>query len=607
MRIFGQKGNKYGLLNRSPFMNLKLPNMMRLKFTLLAMILAGWTSFSAIAQTSDLPVYTIYIGPFVETTANDFQIFNNLGFPYALSAGSNMYKVYMGGYTKQGDADQAATTLRQRGYTDAAVLMLNPALGQQVPVIQLGTKVLGQTINWNEFNKVGPLNVMLQDKSVKITTGVYPDMATAQTQLAEIRKMGFQDAFLKTVNTVFLHEINAFYPAAIYTPPPPAPAPAPAQAGQTARTVPQEVPQAYNTVSTIPPAAAVPAPYSQPAAPAYRPLPPVASKAAAKPAIRPNVKRNSAFELQKLLKETGFMSTGLDGYYGKGTAVAFDAAFKSNPRIQGHLAQESTPSLPGTLQYAIDMLADNPAEAIPTLEASKFPVARAYLAYYYLATEGPSMKVNDLINGAVMETYAKAVRPARTRFDYTSMYSYANAEQLITPLAYVQVVSATAVTTPCWLIQRHPEAAANAFTPDPALPKAYYGQPECGGFFDWPETRTLVDVAREICGSPQPADKIVAEGRARSRELMLQPKALPTIDQTVATAWHAKMVTGLSNWSETDPMLKEMANSFKLLYFQSYVLLEDYYMDKGLNATDAKNLAIATLRGLVGPYLDRFI
>lgn len=599
MRIFGQKGNKSAILIRSPFVNLKLPNMMRLKLTLLAMIIAGWTSFSASAQTGDLPLYTIYIGPFVETTANDFQIFNNLGFPYALSMGNNMYKVYMGGYSKQGDADQAAATLRQRGYTDAAVLMLNPALGQQVPVIQLGAKVLGQTINWTDFTKAGPLNVILQDKSVKITTGVYPDMATAQNQLAEIRKMGFQDAFLKVINTVFLHEINAFYPAAIYTPPAPAPAPAPVQAGQAARTVPQEAPQAYNTVSTIPAAAA--------AKPAYRPLPAIASKAAAKPAIRPNVKRNSAFELQKILKETGFMSTGLDGFYGKGTAVAYDAAFKSNQRIQSYIAQETNPSLPGTLQYAIDNLADSPAEAIPTLEASKFPIAKAYLAYYYLATEGPSMKVNDLINGAVMETYAKAVRPARTRFDYTSMYSYANAEQLVTPLAYVQVVSATAVTTPCWLIQRHPEATASAFAPDPALPKAYYGQPECGGFFDWPEIKTAVGLAREICGAPQPPDKIVAEGRARARDLMLQPKALPTVDQTVATAWHSKMVTGLSNWSETDPMLKEMANSFKLLYFQSYVLLEDYYMDKGLNAADAKNLAIATLRGLVGPYLDRFI
>lgn len=575
---------------------------MRLKTGLLAAIFTAWASLATFAQ-NDLPVYTVYIGPFVEATAADFEIFQSLGFPYAHSVGSNMYRIYMGGYTSLGEADQVANTLRSRGYTDATVQQLTPEKGQSVTVIQLGFRVLGQPLNWEEFSKTGPLNVLLQDKSIKITTEVFPDIEAAKTKLEEIRKMGFSDAFIKVINSAYLHEINAFYPQAVYVAPAPAPAPlpAPVAADPGVRTVPpQEVPQAYNQATAVPEA------YNQPAT-TYAPLPPAAGDMAAKPSIRSNIKRNSAYELQKVLKDAGFLTTGLDGYYGKGTAAAFENAWKNNPRIQKYAAQTPDQATPGTLQYALNKLAENPSEAIPLLEASKVPVARAYLAYYYLATEGPSMKANDLMNGAVMEAYAKAVRPARTRFDYTSMYIFNDAEQIITPLAYVQVVSSTAVTTPCWLVQRHPEAASYAFQPDPALPKGNYAMPDCGGFLEWDELRILSSLAKEICGSPQPSENLVAEGRAKARGYLLEPKALSTIDQTVVVAWHNKMTEGLTNWASRDAMLKDMGDSFKMLYFQSYVLLEDFYMNKGLNANDAKNLSIATLRGLVGPYLDRFI
>jgi hypothetical protein len=50
-----------------------------------------------------------------------------------------------------------------------------------------------------------------------------------------------------------------------------------------------------------------------------------------------------------------------------------------------------------------------------------------------------------------------------------------------------------------------------------------------------------------------------------------------------------------------------MTVAFKLLYFQTLVLLEDYYMDKGLKYEDAEALGIGTLQAILGPRLAGFV
>jgi hypothetical protein len=543
----------------------------------------------------------------MESTVADFQAFQSLGFLYALPMGTNMYRVYMGGYSNKMEADQAVQTLKSRGYQDAATVELDPAKGKQVAVIQMGTKNMGQEFSWDAYKKAGPIYVFLQDKQVHITSAPYSDMVAAKAQLESIRKMGHREAFIRNVNSVFLREINSFYPDAVYTPPVETPALAPA---------PPDIPQVYSmpsepAVKTIP--QDVPTSYSQPSVPAAPKALSAAPSLAPKPKIRSQVKRNSALELQKLLKESGHYASAVDGLYGAGTASAYETAYRENRQIQkysvlaANLPTGPAPAAPGSLQHAINTLADNPAEALAILQARSIPVSKVYQAYYSLATEGPSSKVNDLMNSAIMEAYIKAVRPAATRFDYTSTYAYNDLTQLINHLAYVQVIATPAVYTPCWLLQRHPEEAVRAFTPDPALPNANYSLPDCGGFMEWPEIRTLVSIARDLQGGEQASEQALAQGKSDAMRYLLQPKALSAAEQKSADTWHTMMIASVSAWASRDPMLTDIGNSYRMLYFQSYVLLEDYYMDKGLKAADSKGLAQATLKSLVGPYMTRFM
>ncbi|MBK7408603.1 MAG: SPOR domain-containing protein [Saprospirales bacterium] len=593
---------------------------MRFKIGFTVVLFSVWASISAFAQRNDQPVYTIYAGVFIETTAANFDAIRPLGFPYAVPSGNNMYRIYLGGFTNKSDADRNVQALRARGYQDAGVLELDPNRGQNVSVIQLDTKLLEKEIPWDSYSKFGRLNVILSDQNIKITTAVFPDINSAQAQLPAIRKMGFPDAFVKNVNSVFLHEINEFYPEAINTAPPPTNA---GQANQTPRNVPanipapydqpSNIPSSYNQPASIPPPSNVPAAYNQPTIAGPATLPVNNASLVPKPSIRSNIKRSSVTELQKILKDGGFYSSSLDGLYGKGTSGAYDKAVQANPQVEKYafLAEQlpikASTAQPGTLQYAIDNLADNPGVALPILQGSSLPVAKVYLAYYNLATGGPSQDVNNLMNSATLEAYAKAVRPPRTRFDYTSTYVFNDLSQILTPLAYVQVIANPEINTPCWLVQRHPKEAAYAFTPDAALPNANYKMPDCGGFTEWPEIRTLVRIAQDLNGGQLPDQKSVSAGQAQAMNYLAHPAALSDVEQKSADAWHSKMINGITGWASRDAMLVDMAGAFKLQYYQSYILLEDFYMNKGLKAAAAKGLAQSTLKALVGPYLTRFI
>ena len=588
---------------------------MRFRTITLVALLSAWVSCSIFAQSKIQPVYTIHIGVFVESTAAHFDGVRSMGFPYAISAGNNMHRIYMGGYTSEIEAKEAAQTLRARGFQDASVLELDPNRGQMVSVIQIATKLLKQDLSWDDYKEAGPLNVILNDQYIKITTGVFTDINSAKAQLPAIRKMGFKDAFIKNINSVFLHDINDFYPEATYTPPP--------QPAQGMRTVPQNVPAPYDQpsniptpynqpTSTFPPAADVPTPYNQPRALGPAPLPVNETSLAPIPSIRSKVKRNSAYKLQELMKNGKFYTSKVDGYYGKGTTSAYAAAVEANPQLKkySYLADQmstaSSQATPGSVQYAIDQLAENPGTALPILQGSGLPVARAYLAYYQLATAGPSQQVNSLMNTAILEAYAKAVRPPRTRFDYTSTYAYNDLSQLLPPLAYIQVVANPKIKTPCWLLLRHAEEAINAFRRDPALPSANYAMPDCGGFMEWSEIRTLISIAKDMSGTTVD-EYALSQGRAQAMHYLLNPDPLSDIDEKSADNWHNRMVTGVNGWANKDLMFGDIANAYQLMYFQSYVLLEDFYMNKGLKASEAKGLAQATLRALIGPYMTRFV
>ncbi|TXF88286.1 peptidoglycan-binding protein [Neolewinella aurantiaca] len=122
----------------------------------------------------------------------------------------------------------------------------------------------------------------------------------------------------------------------------------------------------------------------------------------------------------------------------------------------------------------------------------------------------------------------------------------------------------------------------------------------------WPEVSTLLAVVEDLSAG--------MANDARARQLVQQrseltnatqaltPVAVSRINNWVTTIW-----TNLEEWATEDPLHAQIFSAFRLTYQQSQVRLEDYYMDKGLSATDARDLSSAMLQNLVGAQLDRFL
>ena len=71
-------------------------------------------------------------------------------------------------------------------------------------------------------------------------------------------------------------------------------------------------------------------------------------------------------------------------------------------------------------------------------------------------------------------------------------------------------------------------------------------------------------------------------------------------------SWNNTIWSRLNAWSLRDPLHEKLVTALKVVYFQSQVRLEDYYMDKGFSESQSTGLALATLQSLVGYHLERF-
>lgn len=536
------------------------------------------------AQNEALPIYTVQVGAFVDAQPADFDPVRSFGFLYNVPLATNLHRIYMGGYTQKQEADNIAALLQARGYFDAATSALDLSEGLTVYVIQLTTREFKDPINWSELVKAGPLYVLLNDKQVKIVTGAYPDFNAAKADLTRMRNMGFKEAFIKSVNQVLLHEVNSFITGAL----PVAPV-APA----TVIVPSEEIPTSFEVPVTIPPATTEQTP-----------------KAAANyPVIRSAIKRTSAIELQKVLKSDGSYTGSLDGYYGRGTAAAYSQSASQNAQLAKYslLASRQEEGNESAFQKLLDNLPLDPARAMQGLAQSSQPLAKAYRAYQLFMTNGPGADVNNLMNTAVREGFSSSSLAGNVRFDYNASYAYNDPGQLVLHLMYVHAATYETATVPCWLMERHPAETRKAMSAESAVPVGFYRLQPCAGFLSWSEFRVLEAIARDLsAGQNVPAGSL-AEAQSLLARYTAQSSPLSESDRAAALSWSARMIAGVDTWSGRDPMLSEIGKAFKLVYFQSQVLLEDHFMDKGLSYQQADGLAAATLRAYVGPYLERFL
>ncbi len=536
--------------------------------------------------------YTLQVGTFLEAKRSDFEAIQSIGLVHAIPTQGNLYLVFVGGYDSRDAAEKALGQVKAKGYANAFIQERVPAEGQEVAVIQLATKSAVQPIDWGNYAKAGELYAILSGSSLKIVTGIYQNAEVAKPYLNAIRQLGFSDAFIKTVNTIFLTKITEFE-TGIKKPL------IPLELSQQ-RTV--GVPGSYDQVSP-PPDLSVRDPSA--GAPLIAVAPP------SLPQIRPDVKRRSALELQKVLKAEGYYKSSLDGYYGDGTASAYRSMRDNNRELQKYIVLAEHMSLLGTtstgnrLQDAINNLPSDP-NAVALIESSKVPIARAYQAYLLYNRLGRSSDVNMLMNAAIRDAFANKKFTTPPPFDYQATYAYDNLEQLLLHLQYIHSAPGNDIAAPCWLFQRHPKEMQRVFERYASVATPNFLMQACDQFLNWEELRIVHVIAADLNADKKLDDKQIAQGASLRAMLYLAPEALDADVAQELQSWNDKLLTGLNGWATRDLVNQRTVTAFKAVYFQSQVRLEDFFMDKGFKENEAKTLSLATLRTIVGYHLERF-
>lgn len=599
---------------------LMLRNILLFFFSLLLSV----TAFAA-AQNA---YFTIKVGNFKNPKIEDFQPVRSLGYVYAERLEDEIYEVYLGRYDDQAKAQTIAERLKRAGYLGAQVEAKKVEEGELVTVVQIATRSLGEKPNWEKYVQAGPLYSILAANQVKFVTGPYKTMTEAKKQLAEARRIGFKDAFIKNVNTIFLHRVTPFEMSGVKQDL----IPINFEDTASAPVVTSGKPQQSVATPTIPPSVSLPKSSETEVVTSPTPAPAntsntthaydgvIPERLVAKavnlanpvvPAIRTNVKRRSVLNLQTALKNDGFYNSSLDGLYGKGTANAYVTAKENHRQLQKYsiLAQYLDFTVldanESQLQKAINNLSEDPFTAKTILAKSEAPTARAYLAYLNFINNGPSTLINNLMNRAIQDAFRGGKKAAVTQssFDYTATYAYNDLNQLLLHLRYVQAADKTRTATPCWLFATHPAEMTVTFANAPA--NSYTIQ-NCGGFDAWQEIQTVQAIAADLNSDNQLNTSLLSESTAERTRLYVTPVPYSTAEAAELEKWNAKLWTNIDGWADRDPVHDKMVEALKIAYFQSQILLEDYFMDRGFNVDESKGLALAVMQSVVDYHLERF-
>lgn len=572
-----------------------------MKKSLYFLLLASLLTSATFAQNN--AYYTVLVGNFIDAKPQDFDNIRNMGFLVGNQMNGNQYQIQLAGFDTKAAADQAAQQLRAMGYSSAYTQTFPIDQGLTSTVIQIATRDLTKNVEWEQFEQVGPLFALVNGDQVKVVTGTYPDVNSAKQQLASIRNMGYSDAFIKRVNSSFLHPVTEFG-TGIKKPLIPI-----SFDNSRRRTtgIPQvptsfdQIPSSFETTVT-PRTPNANATYTSNAR----------GSAGYVPSIRSTVKRRSVLELQKVLKSQNTYAGNLDGYYGNGTETAYNTAVASNRQLQKYKLlgemmdfNSATTTANNRLQQAINTLHTDPV-APSIIESSTLPIARAYQAYMLYNAIGPSSEVNNLMNTAIKEAYATSRFRSQPPFDYQATYAYQDLGQLILHLHYIHSAPGSNYTAPCWFFQRHPRETARTFESYANMGATNFHLQACDQFLNWDEVKTLQAISVDLNGDVVMDQSKLAAAASRRSKLFLAPQQMTQSELHAFEAWNNTIWNRLNAWALRDPLHERMVSALKVAYFQSQVRLEDYYMDKGFNAQQSTGLSLATLQSLIGYHLERF-
>lgn len=645
---------------------------MRQMLSLLLASLLSFSLFANIDTTTDDYTFTIHIGAFVKANPSDFEEIKPYGFMYAQRI-NNLLKIYMGNYPTEGQAMKVLEKVKKHNYPDAFITRRDLSQGEDTPVVQLTTKQVGQNIDWQHYATAGKLFVLLEGNTIKILSGPFASLEESNIYVKNVKALGFDGAFAKNVNNVLLHPVTEFEAGGILNynntsaltavPNPKVETEPEAEVISEKGTTPSSslfvrppkqekkaekvttpktdvltakeaaIPENYELVEKRLEPKADLSPKSKPvvktapvekAAPAERKTPVVKKKTIvkakpiAKPAVtkipvpktRAKVKRNSAYNLQMIMKEAGVYNNSLDGFYGPGTKKGWEAIQRSNAQLKKYivlagLEEEMTErAVEHILQHYVNTLDESPKKSINAFKNSDEAVAKAYQAYAIYTQNGAGEKVNDLMNTAVKQAFSNKKLENKPPFDYSVTYDYKNINQLILHLRYIQSAATEQVAAPAWLFLEHPKAAQAAFEPYAEFIDDSYPIEDAMKLFDWSEFKLLETILNDL-NTNTDAKEDMENQYLRSR-LLLAPKNLSQDAHVAITQWNKSLWTKMDEWGAKDGLHAKLLTPLKLSYFQTLVRLEDYYMDKGFDSRTATALGLKVMKTFVESPLSQY-
>lgn len=253
---------------------------------------------TAMAQPKDAPkAYTISLGAKNEGAKQyDFEVVRSSAYVHS-RAGA----VAMGMFYTPETAQQFMELARARNFATAEVQELDLAASPSVSIIQVITQTAGEPIEWASLEAVlkegEQLWIFPNENQVRIVIGTFDDLGLARARAAEIEAAGFEGAFARKVKSILLTPASDF---------------------EKNDTRPKDLTKKGRV----------------------KPKPKPNLQSAPKPAPTPVVtsKRNSAVEIQKILKSMGHYGGAIDGKLGAASNAGFEAAVQGSRRLKNYAA-----------------------------------------------------------------------------------------------------------------------------------------------------------------------------------------------------------------------------------------------------------------------------
>ncbi len=574
---------------------------MRHLMNFISILLFTFLVYTTTAQELKEPVFTVNLGNTVSVSDQaELASIRKLGFLYAVEGKDGYKSLNLGGYRDRAEAEKVAGKVKETGYIIAVVNRIK--LSEDIFTIQLGVESAKRPIDWKKYPKEGDLFAFVDGDQVKITYGLYVVHFEAKKDLAALKAQGFKEAWIKAYNKALLHPLTEFEMNGYKRPFVDVSTfkPSEKDAVLAIKTPDTEMPKGVKVSAKA------------------KSLKKVAGKTAKKPvihnklpAIRGKIKRNSAISLQSLLHNLKYYKAKVDGYYGPGTKKAFKTAYENNNQLKKYRLllknkKEEKTKTKSELQRFIDNLSWNTAEAVTGLgNYDDNAIALAFRAYGRFLQKGGSKEVNALMNKALKKAFAK--KKSSLPYDPSASYAYENAEQLIRHIVWVFMMDdKSKVAVPCWMMKKYPTTIKKALRSGDGKALAKINFENCGGFQNWEVVQVMTEIAKELNGNKKIDKAKWNADRSKLAASYLLATPISDAQNKANIEWEKKIIKNLTAWGKKDSFLGEIATAFKLTYYQTKVLLEDYYMDSGMKDKDAVRSALNALRLMNETYLTRF-